>query len=198
MGTTPFQYTYRPHCLQPAEPAPPAPASLPPPLPNMPPPPPTVVPSCTPPPAPHHPLSMSQAPASPSTPPLHSPSPTHSPSLPHELLTASSVPAPSSQTRATSEDVNMDLASSPAAAAPIVMVQEPTLCSNTALANLSHTLAQLQVPPPWMTRAQSATPTETLRQSTRLTSRTPALDDSKAAKRKATSSAVTNTKHLKK
>ncbi|KAF9497906.1 hypothetical protein BDN71DRAFT_1504328 [Pleurotus eryngii] len=118
-----------------AEPAPTAPSSLPPPLPDMPPPPPAVAPPCTPPPAPHHPLSLSQAPASPSTPPLHSPSLTHSPSLPHELLTASSVPA-LSQTRATSEEnVNMDLASSPAAAALIVTVQEPTLRSNTALAN---------------------------------------------------------------
>ncbi|KAF9489132.1 hypothetical protein BDN71DRAFT_1512429 [Pleurotus eryngii] len=183
--------------IEPAEPAPPAPASLPPPLPDMPPPPPTVAPPCTPPPAPHHPLSPSQAPASPSTPPPHSPSPTHSLSLPHELPTASSVPAPS-QTRAASEDVNMDLASSPAAAAPIVTVQEPTPCSNTALANLSHALAQLQVPPPRMTRARSATPTETVRRSTRSTSRTPAPDDSKAAKRKATSGAVTNTKRLKK
>ncbi|KAF9486683.1 hypothetical protein BDN71DRAFT_1514741 [Pleurotus eryngii] len=163
----------------------------------MPPPPPAVVPSCTPPPAPHHPLSLSQAPASPSMPPLHSPSLTHSRSLPHELPTASSVPAPL-QTRAASKDVNMDLASSPAAAALIVTVQELTPCSNTALANLSHALAQLQVPPPRMTRAWSATLTDTLRRSTRSTSQTPAPDDSKAAKQKATSSMVTNTKRLKK
>ncbi|KAF9490091.1 hypothetical protein BDN71DRAFT_1434931 [Pleurotus eryngii] len=97
------------------------------------------------------------------------------------LPTASSVPA-LSQTRAVSEDVNMDLASLPAAAAPIVTVQEPTPRSNTALANLSHALAQLQVPPPRMTRAQSATPTEPLRRSTCLTSQTPAPDDSKVAK----------------
>ncbi|KAF9490632.1 hypothetical protein BDN71DRAFT_1511121 [Pleurotus eryngii] len=79
----------------------------------------------------------------------------------------------------------MDLASSPAAAALIITVQEPTPHGNTALANLSHALAQLQVPPPRMTRAQSATLTDTLRQSTHSTSRTPVPDDSKAAKRKA-------------
>ncbi|KAF9487227.1 hypothetical protein BDN71DRAFT_1514172 [Pleurotus eryngii] len=186
-----------PIVAEPAEPAPPAPALLPPPLPDMPPPLPTVAPPCTPPPAPHHPLSPSQAPTSPSTPPPHSPSLTHSPSLPHELPTASLVPAPL-QTRATSEDVNMDLTSLPATAALIVTVQKPTPRSNTALANLSHALAQLQVPPPRMTRAWSATPTDTLRRSTRSMSRTPAPDDSKAAKRKATSGAVTNTKHLKK
>ncbi|KAF9491332.1 hypothetical protein BDN71DRAFT_1510504 [Pleurotus eryngii] len=186
-----------PIVAEPAEPAPPAPALLSPPLPNMPPPLPTVAPPCTPLPAPHHSLSPSQAPTSPSMPPPHSPSPTHSLSLLHELPTASSVPA-LLQTRATSEDVNMDLASSPAAAAPIVTVQEPTPRSSTALANLSHALAQLQVPPPQMTRARSATLTDTLRWSTRSTSRTPAPDDSKAAKRKATSGAVTNTKRLKK
>ncbi|KAF9493998.1 hypothetical protein BDN71DRAFT_1449465 [Pleurotus eryngii] len=163
----------------------------------MPPPPPTIAPPCTPPPAPHQPLSPSQGPTSPSTPPPHSLSPTHSPSLAHDLLTAPLPPAPL-QARATSEDVNMDLASSPAAAAPIITVQEPTPHGNTALANLSHALAQLQVPPPRMTRARSATPTDTLRRSTCSMSRTPAPDDSKAAKRKATSSAVTNTKRLKK
>ncbi|KAF9489115.1 hypothetical protein BDN71DRAFT_1456529 [Pleurotus eryngii] len=135
----------------------------------MPPPPPTIAPPCTPLPASHGPLSPSQAPTSPSTPPP---------------------PA--------SEDVNMDLASSPAAAAPIITVQELTPHGNTALANLSHALAQLQVPPPRMTRAQSATLTDTLRRSTRSTSRTPAPDDSKAAKRKATGSALTKTKRLKK
>ncbi|KAF9497069.1 hypothetical protein BDN71DRAFT_1445493 [Pleurotus eryngii] len=141
----------------------------------MPPPPPTIAPPCTPPPALHRPLSPSQAPTSPSTLPPHSPSPTHSP-----------------------EDVNMDLASSPAAAALIITVQEPTPHGNTALANLSHTLAQLQVPPPRMTRARSATPTDTLRWSTCSMSWTPAPDDSKASKRKATGSALTKTKRLKK
>ncbi|KAF9486815.1 hypothetical protein BDN71DRAFT_1459144 [Pleurotus eryngii] len=125
----------------------------------MPPPPPTIAPPCTPPLTSHRPLSPSQAPASPSMPPPHSPSPTHS-----------------------LEDVNMDLALSPAAVALIITVQEPTPHGNTALANLSHALAQLQVPPPRMTRARSATPTDTLRRSTRSTSRTPAPDDSKAAK----------------
>ncbi|KAF9497857.1 hypothetical protein BDN71DRAFT_1444289 [Pleurotus eryngii] len=163
----------------------------------MPPPPPTIAPPCTPPPASHRPLSPSQAPTSPSTPPPHSLSPTHSLSLAHDLPTASLPPAPL-QARATSEDVNMDLASSPAAVAPIITVQEPTPHGNTALANLSHALAQLQVPPLRMTRARSATPTDTLRRSTRSTSRTPAPDDSKAAKRKATGSALTKTKRLKK
>ncbi|KAF9491230.1 hypothetical protein BDN71DRAFT_1453355 [Pleurotus eryngii] len=161
----------------------------------MPPPPLTIAPPYTPPPASHCPLSLSQAPASPSTPPP--PSPTHSLSLAHDSPTAPLPPAPS-QARAASENVNMDLASSPAAAAPIITVQEPTPHGNTALANLSHALAQLQVPPPQMTRAWSATPTDTLRRSTRSTSRTPAPDDSKAAKRKAIGSALTKTKRLKK
>ncbi|KAF9489481.1 hypothetical protein BDN71DRAFT_1456104 [Pleurotus eryngii] len=142
----------------------------------MPPPPPTVAPPCTPPPAPHQPLSPSQGPTSPSTPPPCSLSLTHSPSLAHDLLTAPLPPAPL-QARAASEDVNMDLASSPAVAAPIIT---------------------LQVPPPRMTRARSATPTDTLRRSTRSTSWTPAPDDSKASKRKATGSALTKTKRLKK
>ncbi|KAF9489832.1 hypothetical protein BDN71DRAFT_1455483 [Pleurotus eryngii] len=163
----------------------------------MPPPPPTIAPPCTPPLASHRPLSPSQAPASPLTPPPHSPSPTHSPSLVHDLPTAPLPPAPL-QAQATSKDVNMDLASSPAAAAPIITVQELTPHGNTTLANLSHTLAQLQVPPPQMTRARSATPTDTLRWSTRSTSRTPTPDDSKAAKQKATGSALTKTKRLKK
>ncbi|KAF9492749.1 hypothetical protein BDN71DRAFT_1451054 [Pleurotus eryngii] len=163
----------------------------------MPPPPPTIAPPCTPPPASHRPLSPSQAPTSPSTLPPHSLSPTHSPSLAHDLPTAPLPPAPL-QARAASEDVNMDLASSPAAVAPIITVQEPTPHGNTALANLSHALAQLQVHPPRMTRARSATPTDTLRRSTRSTSRMPAPDDSKAAKRKATGSALTKTKRLKK
>ncbi|KAF9493033.1 hypothetical protein BDN71DRAFT_1508882, partial [Pleurotus eryngii] len=108
-----------PIVAEPAEPAPPAPASLPPLLPDMPPPPPTIAPPCTPPPASHRPLSPSQAPASPSMRPPHSPSPTHSPSLAHDSPTAPLPPAPS-QARAASEDVNMDLASLPAAAAPII------------------------------------------------------------------------------
>ncbi|KAF9499289.1 hypothetical protein BDN71DRAFT_1428303 [Pleurotus eryngii] len=112
-------------------------------------------------------------------------------------IIASSPPAPS-QTQATSENVNMDLTLSPATAAPIVMVQEPTPRSNTTLANLSHALAQLQVPPPTMTSAWLATPTEPLCQSSCSMSRTPVPDDSKAAKQKATGGAVTNTKHLKK
>ncbi|KAF9489679.1 hypothetical protein BDN71DRAFT_1455670 [Pleurotus eryngii] len=141
----------------------------------MPPPPPTIAPPCTPLLASHRPLSLSQAPASPSTPPPHSPSPTHSP-----------------------KDVNMDLASLPAVAAPIITMQEPTPHGNTALANLSHALAQLQVPSPRMTRARSATPTDTLRWSTCSTSWMPAPDDSKASKRKATGSALTKTKRLKK
>ncbi|KAF9492495.1 hypothetical protein BDN71DRAFT_1451315 [Pleurotus eryngii] len=147
----------------------------------MPPPPPTIAPPCTPPLASHRPLSLSQAPASPSMPPPHSPSPTHSPSWAHNLPTAPLPTAPL-QARAASEDVNMDLALLPAAAAPIITVQEPTPHGNTTLANLSHALAQLQVPPLWMTRAQSATPTDTLRWSTCSTSWTSAPDDSKAAK----------------
>ncbi|KAF9488255.1 hypothetical protein BDN71DRAFT_1436275 [Pleurotus eryngii] len=185
---------------EPVEPAitmPAPPSLLPPPLPDMPPPPPAISPPCTPLLAPHHALSLSQAPASPSTLPPHSPSPTHSLSLAHDLPTASSPPAPS-QIQAASKDVNMELASSPAVAAPIVMVQEPTPHANTALANLSHALAQLQVPPPQMTRAQSATLTEPLRRSTCSTSRTSAPDNSKAAKRKATGSALTKTKRIKK
>ncbi|KAF9487329.1 hypothetical protein BDN71DRAFT_1594555 [Pleurotus eryngii] len=166
-----------PIVAEPAEPAPPAATSLPPPLPDMPPPPPTIAPPCTPPPASHRPLSPSQA--------------------PHPLPRRHRIHH-SRHIHPASEDVNMDLASSPAAAAPIITVQEPTPHGNTALANLSHALAQLQVPPLRMTRARSATPTDTLHQSTRLTSRTPAPDDSKAAKRKATSGAVTNTKRLKK
>ncbi|KAF9490099.1 hypothetical protein BDN71DRAFT_1511582 [Pleurotus eryngii] len=163
----------------------------------MPPPPSTVSPPRTPPPALHHPLSPSQGPTSPSTPPPCSPFPTHSLSLAHDLPTAP-LPSAPSQVRAASEDVNMDLTLSPAAAAPIITVQEPTPHGNTALANLSHALAQLQVPPPQMTRAQSATLTETLRQSTCSASWTPAPDDSKAAKQKATGSALTKTKRLKK
>ncbi|KAF9492866.1 hypothetical protein BDN71DRAFT_1450953, partial [Pleurotus eryngii] len=116
----------------------------------MPPPPPTIAPPCTPPLASHRPLSPSQAPASPSMLPPHSPSPMHSPSLVHNLPTAPLPPTPL-QARAASEDVNMDLTSSPAAAAPIITVQEPTPHGNTVLANLSHALAQLQVPPLWMT-----------------------------------------------
>ncbi|KAF9489798.1 hypothetical protein BDN71DRAFT_1511814 [Pleurotus eryngii] len=142
----------------------------------MPSPPPAVSPPHTPLLAPHHALSPSQGPTSPSTPPPRSPSLTHSPSL----------------------NVNMDLASLPAVVALIITLQELTSQGNTALANLSHALAQLQVPPPRMTRAQSATLTETLHRSTRSTSRTPAPDDSKATKRKATGSGLTKTKKLKK
>ncbi|KAF9497902.1 hypothetical protein BDN71DRAFT_1429091 [Pleurotus eryngii] len=179
-----------PIVTEPAQPAPMPPSSLPPPLPDMPPPPPAVSPPYTPLPAPHHTLSPSQAPASPSTPPPHSPSLMHSLSLAQDLPTTPSPPAPSQV------DVNMDLALSLAAAALIVTVQELTPHANTAFANLSHALAQLQVPR--MTRVQSATPTEILRRSTRLMSQTPAPDDSKAAKRKATGSALTKTKRLKK
>ncbi|KAF9494652.1 hypothetical protein BDN71DRAFT_1431594 [Pleurotus eryngii] len=159
-----------PIVTEPAEPAPAAPSSLPPLLSDMPPPPPAVSPPHTPLPAPHHALSPSQGPTSPSTPPPCSPSLTHSPSLVHDLLTAPSPPGPS----------------------------QPTPQGNTALANLSHALAQLQVPPPWMTRARLATPTETLRRSTHLASQTPTPDDSKALKRKAMGSGLTKTKRLKK
>ncbi|KAF9491177.1 hypothetical protein BDN71DRAFT_1518973 [Pleurotus eryngii] len=114
-----------PIVTEPAEPAPAAPSSLPLLLPDMPPPPPAVSPPHTPPPAPHHALSPSQGPTSPSTLPPHSPSPTHSPSLTQDLPTAPSPPGPL-QVRATSEDVNMDLALSAAAAALIITVQEPT------------------------------------------------------------------------
>ncbi|KAF9491578.1 hypothetical protein BDN71DRAFT_1579358 [Pleurotus eryngii] len=186
-----------PTVTEPAEPAPAAPSSLPLLLPDMPPPPSAVLPPHTPLPALHHALLPSQGPTSPSTPPPCLLSPTHSPSLAYDLPTAPLPPGPS-QVQATSEDVNMDLASSPAVAALIITVQELTPYGNTTLANLSHALAQLQVPPPWMTRAQSATLTETLRQSTRLASWTPMPDDSKAAKQKATKSALTKTKRLKK
>ncbi|KAF9493262.1 hypothetical protein BDN71DRAFT_1432614 [Pleurotus eryngii] len=114
-----------------------------------------------------------------------------------QVANCSLPPAPS-QVRATSEDVNMDLASSPTVVASIITVQEPTPHGNTALANLSHALAQLQVPPLQMTRAWSATSTETLCQSTRSMSQTSTPDDSKAAKRKATGSALIKTKQMKK
>ncbi|KAF9488746.1 hypothetical protein BDN71DRAFT_1435910 [Pleurotus eryngii] len=89
-----------------------------------------------------------------------------------------------------------DSLQAPNEAALIVMVQEPTPHSNTALANLSHALAQLQVPPPMMTSAWLATLTEPLCWSTCSMSQTPAPDDSKAAKQGATSGAVTNTNHM--
>ncbi|KAF9489961.1 hypothetical protein BDN71DRAFT_1435004 [Pleurotus eryngii] len=174
MGAMPFTHSIAPiatELVQPAITMPMPPALLPPLLPNMPPPLLAVPPPCTPLPAPHHPLSPSQAPASPSTLPPHSLSPTQSPPL-----------ASPSQTRATSKDVNMDLSSLPTAAALIVTVQEATPCPNTALANLSHALAQLQVPPPQMTRVWLATLIEPL---------------SRQPKQKATGRAVANTKHMK-
>ncbi|KAF9488908.1 hypothetical protein BDN71DRAFT_1435767 [Pleurotus eryngii] len=115
-------------------------------------------------------------------PPPPAVSPPHTPPpAPHHTLSPSQGPTspstlpPRSLSPTHSPSLAHDLPTAP-------LPPELTPQGNTALANLSHALAQLQVPPPQMTRVRSATLIETLRRSTRSASRTPAPNDSKALK----------------
>lgn len=159
------------------------------------------------------PPSPSQAPPSPSSPPPRSPSPTHSPSIAREVARdvappASPPPPPAppmgalisyhSQTPAPSEDVDMDIGSSPSPAGPTVVLQEPTPKPRPVLDNLQAALDRLQQPPPRMTRLRAQTPEVPLRRSARSKSRSAEPEGTKGSKRKALSDNSPKGKRAKK